>query len=421
MAPAAPLDSFNTLEPSTQQQVQHRSLGWRTDIITIVLSVLGSLLVALAACLVHACMKRRRASRRIGQVQEFLPTSMESEKKESYLKKDGLKVSAPALTTSTTTLTSMMSVSTSPSAPVNAHHRTLSAPIACATAGRTSRQTGRMDHGGIDCVSKTDRRASGRFQQISLIAEEPYIDSDDETALQNALSASGPARTRSKTVTSVTPATVSTLHHSVGRNHHHRSCASYSSRAPPMEEDIDEALQLSQDNDALPIAGSNGGSVLRFAEGESVTSNSGHNNNMSRSSGGGYSTSSNRYSVGMGFNDLPSRRFSTMSHFDPTRFSTISIMFDAKQQLGELSRPSSDDDGEHDDDNSSLSSGDDFDLLPPHQKPQNFESHTVLQLEEEEEVYPIQAHEGSRAPGVAASITHDLHQDSRVVFTKKMT
>ncbi|KAF8990178.1 hypothetical protein BGZ52_000326, partial [Haplosporangium bisporale] len=55
-------------------------------VLVIIAAVLGSILLVLSLILFYICMKRRRASRRIGQLQEFLPTFMDQEKTESYFK-----------------------------------------------------------------------------------------------------------------------------------------------------------------------------------------------------------------------------------------------------------------------------------------------------------------------------------------------
>lgn len=359
--------------------------GDTEHVLVIIAAVLGSILLILSLLLFYICMKRRRASRRIGQLQEFLPTFMDQEKTESYFKH----------------VTSTSSASSSPTTPSNVHHRTRSAPIAFAKGGKGITHLNRnRDRDGSD---------GGNFQQIPLVPEETsFVDSDEEAAMKKSLSMPtvGPTRTRATTVSVPPSATVSSLHRSVSLNH--RSSTDHPSRSPPTD---NEFIQP-HDDDALPTG-------LRFAEGEMLpVSNSNSNTSISRS--GGYTSSSNRYSVSMEFNNLPGpSRFSSTSHlthsmdFDPTRFSTTSVMFDAKR-LSILSDGEEEGAGErgHEDDDA-MSSGDDFDHLPAHQKPQNFESHTMMLPQEDlEDEFYAQEHVLRSSPStigpVPISVTHEL-------------
>ncbi|KAG0034374.1 hypothetical protein BGZ81_005050 [Podila clonocystis] len=367
-------------------------------ILVIIAAVLGSVLLVLSLILFYICMKRKHASRRIGQLQEFLPSFMDQEKTESYFKN--------AATSS--------SESSSPTTPSSVHHRTRSAPIAFAKGGKGSTQLSR---------NRADRDGSsgGQFQQIPLVPEETsFVDSEEEAALKNSLSTAGPTRTRATTVSVPPSATISSLHRSVSLSHHRGT--DHSSRTPPTDDD--DFAQDSHDDDAIPTTG------LRFAEGEMLpVSNSSPNTSISRS--GGYASSSKRYSVSMEFNNLPPR-FSATSHlthsmdFDPTRFSTTSVMFDAKRlsilsgALSEEEEGGRDDDGDDEEDDSSVSSGDDFDHLPAHQKPQNFESHTMMDMmspqDLEDEFYAQGQHGLRESPSaivavpVPVSVTHQLQQ-----------
>lgn len=367
---------------------EHMDLSADTEhVLVIIAAVLGSILLILSLILFYICMKRRRASRRIGQLQEFLPTFMDQEKTESYFKQ----------------ATSTSSASSAPTTPSNVHHRTRSAPIAFAKGGK-----------GITQLSRSrDRDGSngGNFQQIPLVPEETsFVDSDEEAAMKKSLSMPmvGPTRTRATTVSVPPSATVSSLHRSVSLNH--RSSTDHSSRTPPTDNDF---IQDPHDDDALPTG-------LRFAEGEMLpVSNSSSNASISRS--GGYASSSNRYSVSMEFNNLPGgpSRFSSTSHlthsmdFDPTRFSTTSVMFDAKR-LSILSDGVEEGEGQrHEEDDDAMSSGDDFDHLPAHQKPQNFESHTMmLPPEDLEDEFYAQEHTLRSSPSTIVpapvSVTHQL-------------
>ncbi|KAG0091784.1 hypothetical protein BGZ92_011708 [Podila epicladia] len=326
---------------------------------------------------------------------------MDKEKTESYFK-------------NAATSSSSSSSSSSPKIPSSVHHRTLSAPVAFAKGGKGSAQLSR---------NRVDRDGSsgGQFQQISLIPEETsFVDSEEEAALKKSLSTAGPTRTRATTVSAPPSATVSSLHRGVSLSHHRST--DHFSRTPPTDDDF---AQDPQDDDALPTTG------MHFAEGEMLpVSNSSPNTSISRS--GGYASSSNRYSLSMEFNNLPPR-FSATSHlthsmdFDPTRFSTTSVMFDAKRLSilsaapSEAKRDGHDGDGNDDDedDDSSICSSDDFDHLPAHQKPQNFESHTMMDLmsphDLEDDIYAQEQHGLRSSPSTIAvavpvSVTHQLQQ-----------
>ncbi|KAF9333617.1 hypothetical protein BG006_003389 [Podila minutissima] len=392
--------TIELIPPTNTDNEPHQHIrGLSADaehILVIIAAVLGSVLLILSLILFYICMKHRYASHRIGQLQEFLPTFMDQEKTESYFKN--------AATSSVS--------SSSPKTPPNVHHRTLSAPVAFAKGGKGSTQLSRN-------MVDRDGSSGGQFQQISLIPEETsFVDSEEEAALKKSLSTAGPTRTRATTVSTPPSATVSSLHQGVSLSHH-RS-VDHSSRTPPTDDDFAQDLH---DDDALPTTG------LRFAEGEMLpVSNSSSNASVSRS--GGYASSSNRYSLSMEFNNLPPR-FSATSHlthsmdFDPTRFSTTSVMFDAKRLSilsgapSEMERGVRDDDDDDDDDGSSISSSDDFDHLPAHQKPQNFESHAIMDMmspqDLEDELYTQEQHGLRSSPSTIAvavpvSVTHQLQQ-----------
>ncbi|KAG0344610.1 hypothetical protein BG004_004332 [Podila humilis] len=353
IAATAPPVAIEFVPPTANKFIaSHQHIaGLSTDtehILVIAAAVLGSILLLIALILFYVCMKRRRASRRIGQLQEFLPTFMDKEKTESYFKNVA------------TTSSSSASRASSPTAPLNVHHRTRSAPVAFAKGRRGSIHTTKRRH------SDREGSNSGQFRRICLVPEEPsFVDSEDEAEMKSSLSTAAPARARATTVSIPTATTVSSLHRSVSLNHHRST--DHSSRTP--HDDFTNVCP--HDSDALPTDG------LRLAEGETLPiSKSSSNNSVSRG-GGAYSSSSNRYPANIEFNNLP-LRYSTKSHatdldFDPARFSTTSVIFDAKR----LSTLPSDDELY---DNGSLSSGDDFESLPAHQKQQNFESHTMVDM-----------------------------------------
>ncbi|KAG0266992.1 hypothetical protein BGZ95_002950 [Linnemannia exigua] len=212
----------------------------------------------------------------------------------------------------------------------NAHHRVRSAPIAFAK-GVTDHRNRQLERDG----------SLGQFQQISLASDSdavipPHVhDQKDEVIPRRSLSGNGHGgsfRARASTVTAPAPV-VSSLHRSMSLNKH--SSRPINSRSNLEDEEEDE--------DAVQTD--------RFAEGESLIA-------------------PNRFSALLelspaDLNNLNNaNRFSATSYnggldpvFDPTRYSTASVMFDAKRI-------------------SNLSSSDEFNNnLPPHQKHHSFHSH----------------------------------------------
>ncbi|KAF8983766.1 hypothetical protein BGZ46_009559 [Entomortierella lignicola] len=212
-APPQPPATANIVEPTngtsnieSPKQVEH---------ILIVSGVaLGSLLLVIALITFYVCKRRRRKSRRVGQLQEPF---MDEKKTEEYYKKQTTKVSsAPTLIQ-----------------PVNAHHRTRSLPIVSVNGVYKGRSN--------SCVVRSDIKngADEQFQQISLGST--YDESDEEVALKRSLSTG--LRDRSLTVTIPSP----TLHHNVSLKSH--GTYGYISRSPPIEE---ETTQNVSDTDPLP-------------------------------------------------------------------------------------------------------------------------------------------------------------------------
>ncbi|CAO3572673.1 unnamed protein product [Mortierella alpina] len=269
----------------------------------IIGATVGSLLLIFSLGLFYCCMRRRRASRRIGQLQQFLPTFMDKDQTEKYFQRHSssstLVVAPPASEKD----------KLDPSQPSNVHHRTRSVPVAFAK--------GATDHRN----SELEREGSmGQFQQISLTSEETILVKDEATPRRSLSGRS--ARARSSTVTAPAPAVVSALHRSVSLNKHN-SLRPTNGRSGPMEEDEER-----ENND-------------KFAEGESLVA-------------------PNRFSALLDFDNMPD--------FDPTRFSTASVMFDAKR-FSNMSTATSDE-------TMSTSSSDEFNnSLPPHQKQHSFHSH----------------------------------------------
>ncbi|KAF9953690.1 hypothetical protein BGZ72_005235 [Mortierella alpina] len=303
-------------------------------ILIISAATCGSLLLVIALILFYICMKRKNATRRrIGQLQEFTPAFLDDEKTDKYYQTNDLEKRSTVSTRG-------------PTPPCNVHHRTRSAPVAFAKSVRKNSKSS---------VSKDschpDREPSGPFQQISLAAEEDgFVESEDELALQRSLSTAG-FRTRASTISVPNPI-LSTLHRSVSLNSHTNT--GYISRSPPIDE---EHAQDPQDADALPTP-----TNLRFEEGE----------NLSGASKTRDLVQPNRFSASMAYHTHRGS-FSSAMEFDPSRFSTSSVMFDSKHLFPRSGRVDSDD--EDSDDASSSSSADGFDHLPPHQKPQSFETH----------------------------------------------
>jgi hypothetical protein len=259
---------------------------------------------------------------------------MDQEKTEKYFQQHN---SSSTLVVPGTNPTSSTSENKDPAQLTNAHHRVRSAPIAFAK-GVTDHRNRQLERDG----------SLGQFQQISLASEDvvtpPHVhDLKDEVIPRRSLSGkSGSIRARASTVTAPAPV-VSSLHRSMSLNKH-------SSRP------INSRSNLEDEEEEDPAH------VDRFAEGESLIA-------------------PNRFSALLelspaDLNNLNNAsRFSATSYnggldpvFDPTRFSTASVMFDAKR-ISNLSTASSED-------TVSTSSSDEFnDHLPPHQKHHSFHSH----------------------------------------------
>ncbi|KAF9423918.1 hypothetical protein BGZ94_008150 [Podila epigama] len=319
---------YKRAPPSPSDVAEAPTQGTTDKTVVIVAASVGSVVLILCLALFYICMRRRRASRRIGQLAQFLPTFMDKEKTESYFKaQDSSSTLAP------------------PPEPSSAHHRVRSAPIAFAK--------GVTDHRN----RQLERDASmGQFQQISLISEDTLAPSlhgkdTDATGAQARRSLSLTSRNRTSSVSVVRPSTpptvVSSLHRSVSLNKHER--ASPSGRNAPVP---DSTYSSPENNPGEIIPGPN--NTSRFAEGESI--------------GRGFNP--NRYSALLDYNlsqeMAPGEDDDDDDgvRFDPTRFSTASVMFDAKH-ISTLSTASSDD----------TVSSDEFKDLPPHQRPHSFHSH----------------------------------------------
>lgn len=353
-------------------------------ILIISAAACGTLLLVIALILFYICIKRRNATRRrIGQLGEFAPAFLDDEKTDKYYQTSGLEKISPVSTRG-------------PTPPCNVHHRTRSAPVAFAKSIRKNSKgsTSKDRH-------HADREPSGPFQQISLAAEDDgFVESEDELALQRSLSTAA-FRNRASTISVPNPI-LSTLHRSVSLNSHTNT--GYISRSPPIDE---EHAQDPQDADALPTL-----TNLRFEEGE----------NLSGASKTRDLVQPNRFSASMAYHTHRGS-FSSAMEFDPSRFSTSSVMFDSKHLFPRSGRADSDD--EDSDDASSSSSADGFDHLPPHQKPQSFETHHLYtgsgdkqDLLEDEEVDPMQQQQRSHphysqhaadytAPAVQEPTPHD--------------
>ncbi|KAF9945348.1 hypothetical protein BGZ72_001449 [Mortierella alpina] len=269
----------------------------------IIGATVGSLLLIFSLGLFYCCMRRRRASRRIGQLQQFLPTFMDKDQTEKYFQRHS----------SSSTIVVAPSASEKdkldPSQPSNVHHRARSVPVAFAK-GVTDHRNRQLERDG----------SMGQFQQISLVSEETILVKDEATPRRSL--SGGSARARSSTVSAPAPAVVSTLHRSVSLNKHN-SLRPINGRSGPMEEDEERE------------------NTDKFAEGESLVA-------------------PNRFSAMLDFDNVPD--------FDPTRFSTASVMFDAKR-FSNMSTATSDE-------TMSTSSLDEFNSsLPPHQKQHSFHSH----------------------------------------------
>ncbi|KAG0051719.1 hypothetical protein BGZ83_003388 [Gryganskiella cystojenkinii] len=276
----------------------------------IVGASVGSLALVLALSIFYCCMRKRRASRRIGQLQRFLPTFMDQEKTEKYFKSQG----------SSATLV----VPADPSQPSNVHHRTRSAPLALAKNGE--QRTRQLER---------ESSMSGPFQQISLISEETVVEGGSPRRSISGARARATTVNAAASVTVTPPApVVSSLHRSVSLNKHSPSSPINSRSAPLMMDDEEDAH-------------------VGFPEGESLVA-------------------PNRFSALLEFNDNRFSSASSTGgldpdYQDPTRFSSNSGLFDAKR-ISNQSHVSSSDESV-----STNSSVDEFKKqLPPHQQHHSF-------------------------------------------------
>ena len=307
-----------------------------SHVAVIVGASVGSLALVMALAIFYCCMRKRRASRRIGQLQRFLPTFMDQEKTAKYFQTQGSSSTLVPAIAANGGQQQEQDSSSSLSPPSNVHHRTRSAPIAFAK-GVTDHRNRQLQREG----------SLGQFQQISLISEETVV--EGETPSRRSIS-SGRARaatTINNTAISIVTTTppgpaqvVSSLHRSVSLNKYHGPSSPIHSRAGPLEPE-----QLEEEDHQE-----------KFAEGESLVA-------------------PNRFSALLDFND---NRFSNLStgsggldpdYMDPTRFSTQSILFDAKRisNQSHSHRSSSSDE--------SVSSDEFNKNLPPHQQHHSFHSH----------------------------------------------
>ncbi|KAG0018689.1 hypothetical protein BGZ82_000369 [Podila clonocystis] len=309
-----------------------QSGGLPEKTVIIIAASVGSVVLILALALFYICMRRRRASRRIGQLAQFLPTFMDKEKTEKYFQAH-----------------SSSSTLVPPPEPSNVHHRARSAPIAFAK-GVTDHRNRQLDRDG----------SMGQFQQISLISEDTAGDEP-----RRSISGSR-QRASSGVATPATPIVVSSLHRSVSLNKHERS--SPTSRTAPTDFGSPEGNEI--------IPGPN--SRSRFAEGEPISRGSG-------------SPETNRFSAILDFKlnqGISPADDDYGGPFDPARFSTASVMFDAKR-ISNLSTASSDD-------SISTSSTDDMKHLPPHQVHHSFHSHHASPVITSRELNVLEAPEVAR-------------------------
>lgn len=290
--------------------------GTRSNHVLIISLVAAGAVLFVMATLFLMFMKRRRADQPIGHDQEFIPTLMDEKSTEEYFKRPpAAAASAPAVT-----------------APSRTHQRTLSVPAMFAKS---------QDQGNKnDTAENTDQ-----FHQISLVDPE-----SEEKTIKRSLS-KGFARLRSSTVS----APITALHRSISLNSH--APYAFISRSSPIHEEF---------TDALPTA-----TRIRFPDAEN-----GRKPLVSREYSNPWRFSSDKTHV-------PHRR-STSSAVECSHLSSLaalSAMIDSKKPATmepSAMEPSAASSDESDDDasNSTVSSDEGFDHIPPHQRYQNFESHS---------------------------------------------
>ncbi|KAF9578216.1 hypothetical protein BGW38_006105, partial [Lunasporangiospora selenospora] len=286
-----------------------------TVVIAVAVSV-GSLVLILALTVFYCCVRKRRASGRIGHMQKFLPTFMDQEKSDRYFQN---------VNTSATTLVGANNggsgneksgtylTTTDPSKPSNVHSRVRSAPLALAKGG------GVFDHRN----RHLNREESlGQFQQISLISEPSIAENPEELTTLTTMTAmptvtprrapsNGSTRARAATVAAPAPLVTTSLHRSVSLNRHSPR-GPIMGRAPIEEELLDDSGRF-PDGERLAVAANrNRLSVLLDLELRDDESLGNNNNNVNDS-------------------NINNNRFSAMSYvsdgkYDPLRISTSSLI-----------------------------------------------------------------------------------------------
>jgi len=286
--------------------------GTRSDHVLIISVAAAGAVLLIMATLFLMFMKRRRASQHIGQDQEYIPTLMDEKSTEEYFRRPSV-VSASAPTLA---------------APSKVHQRTVSVPAMF--AGSESNQSNKND-----TVDNTDQ-----FHQIPLVEPE----SEDKT-IKRSLS-KGFARLRSSTVS----APITALHRSISLNSH--APYAFISRSTPIAEEV---------TDALPTA-----TRLRFPDAE----------NSRKPLGSKEYSNPSRFSLDMSY--VPHRRStsSAVESSNPSSLAALTAMIESKKPIVETSPAASSDESDDDVSDSTASSDEGFDHIPPHQRYQNFESHS---------------------------------------------
>ncbi|KAG0071813.1 Homocysteine S-methyltransferase 1 [Linnemannia elongata] len=279
MAPSCEVDPIGCMRKTRSPgSLLHKrapppSEGSSDKVIIIVMASVGSLLLILSLALFYYCVRKRRASRRIGRLQRFLPTFMDQEKTSLYFEKQG----------SSTTLVGADTPSKELSLPSNVHHKTLSAPIAF------TKSTTWLEHDMF----------LGQFQNVPLVCNETVMETEKSEPRRSLIG----RFTHNRAPMVTTPAlTKSSLYRSVSLNKH-SSQSLANSRSDPMD-----------DKDTNHLG--------RFAEGESLVAPN-------------RSPVFSDFDNPNGNNGAYNNRFSDTTivgvdpDFDPARFSNASVMFDA--------------------------------------------------------------------------------------------
>ncbi|KAF9977204.1 hypothetical protein BGZ73_006677 [Actinomortierella ambigua] len=298
--------------------------------VIIAASIGGTLLLVIALAIFSICLKKRRASRRIHQLQGFLPTFLDKDRTERYFREKPLSrnsslrrhvSSAKGQTAAAATATTAAVDNNTSQVTLheNASHSTLVTPPSQAVV---SNLHNRAKAAPLARQHSLEKQGSGVFQQVLLDPSEPSSEENQQQQQQPPAEAGGGgilgAIRRSISIRTANKDSVKQ------QQQQKQQGPSTPTEGSPSVLIGERGLQQ------LPQRGSSG-ELTRFPEGEDhrlsisgrgVPSSSSVEYQMSRFS----STSSQG-----GLGELGNSSSNDMLLLDPNRFSTMSVMFDARQ------------------------------------------------------------------------------------------